>query len=156
MKWKSWFSRATVIRNLEYIQNLIIVILSIGIFGVMIIRIVEMFSSLIAPINFKSVTSDILFILILVELFRLLIIYLKEQRVSVGAALEISLVSALREVLLQGVLEIPPSQLLGTCTFLGILGVLLLMQIWTFQVKQVQTQRLEETSVLMSGEKCSC
>ncbi len=71
--------------------------------------------------------------MILVELFRLLIVYLKEQRISVGVAVEVSLVSALREVILQGVLEIPTIQLLGVCAFLGILGALLLLRVLTFQ-----------------------
>jgi uncharacterized membrane protein (DUF373 family) len=41
----------------------------------------------------------------LVELFRLLIIYLQEQRVSIGVAMEIAIVSVLREVIVRGVLE---------------------------------------------------
>jgi len=51
------------------------------------------------------VTSDILFILILVELFRLLIIYLQEQRISVGSSGSFN--SVLREVIIREVLEIP-------------------------------------------------
>jgi uncharacterized membrane protein (DUF373 family) len=85
------------------------------------------------PLNFKLIASDILFILILVELFRLLIIYLKEQRISVETAVEVSLVSALREVILQGVLSIPTQQLLGVCAFLSVLGGLMLLRIWMFQ-----------------------
>ena len=76
-----------------------------------------MFISLLEPLNFQAITSDIVFILILVELFRLLIVYLQEQRISIGAAVEVSLVSALREVLLDGVIEIPLDKLLGICTF---------------------------------------
>jgi uncharacterized membrane protein (DUF373 family) len=46
---------------------------------------------------------------------------------------EVSLVSALREVILKGVLEIPSVQLLEICAFLGILGVLLLLRVWISQ-----------------------
>lgn len=88
----------------------------------MLIRLGEMFFSLLKPLNFKAITADILFILILVELFRLLIIYLQEQRISVGAAVEVSLVSALREVVVEGVLEIPIEKILGVCAFLVVLG----------------------------------
>jgi len=99
----------------------------------MLIRLGEMFLSLLEPINFQAITSDILFILILVEIFRLLVIYLQEQRISIGAAVEVSLVSALREIILQGVLEIPLNNLLGACVFLIVLGGLLFLRVWMFQ-----------------------
>lgn len=98
----------------------------------MLIRLGEMFFSLLKPLNFKAITADILFILILVELFRLLIIYLQEQRISVGAAVEVSLVSALREVVVEGVLEIPIEKILGVCAFLVVLGGLLYLRVWMF------------------------
>jgi hypothetical protein len=41
------------------------------------------FASLVNKPQFQAITGDILFILILVELFRLLIIDLQEQRVAV-------------------------------------------------------------------------
>jgi uncharacterized membrane protein (DUF373 family) len=133
MNWQNWFAKNTIVRNLELFQNFIIVSLCVGLFCVMLIRLGAMYISLINPLNFKLVTSDILFILILVELFRLLIIYLKEQRISVATAVEVSLVSALREVILQGVLEIPVDRLLGICAFLGVLGGLLLLRVSMFQ-----------------------
>ncbi|WP_411675270.1 phosphate-starvation-inducible PsiE family protein [Dulcicalothrix desertica] len=82
-------------------------VLAIGLFGVMVIRLYDLFSSLIVPIKFQNITSDILFILILVELFKLLIIYLREQRISVGVAVEVKIVSVLREIIIRGALEIP-------------------------------------------------
>lgn len=75
-------------------------------------------------------TADILFLLILVELFRLLIIYLQEQRISIGVAVEVAIVSALREVIVKGVLETDWSQVLATCAFLLVLGVLLVLRVW--------------------------
>jgi uncharacterized membrane protein (DUF373 family) len=144
MSWKSWLTREAIIRNLESFQDFIIVSLCIGLFCTMLIRLGDMYLSLLNPLNFRVITSDILFILILVELFRLLIIYLREQRVSVGAAVEVSLVSALREVILQGVLEIPLSQLLGVCAFLAVLGTLSLLR-WTFQ--GLTTGSIEQRSI---------
>jgi uncharacterized membrane protein (DUF373 family) len=132
MKWQLWFQRDKIVHNLEKFQDFIIVSLCVGLFCVMLIRLGEMFLSLLKPLNFKAITADILFILILVELFRLLIIYLQEQRISVGAAVEVSLVSALREVVVEGVLEIPLEKLLGVCAFLAILGGLLYLRVWMF------------------------
>ena len=98
-QWRKWFERERIVHYLETIQNLIVVCLSIALFCVVVIRLRNLFLSLLVPLKFQGVTSDILFILILVELFRLLIIYLQEQRISVGVAVEVSIVSVLREVL---------------------------------------------------------
>ena len=128
--WYSWFNKSQIVRMLETIQDLIVVSLCIGLFSVMVIQLRAMFISLLPPLNFKAVTSDILFLLILVELFRLLIIYLQEQRVSIGVAVEVSIVSALREVIVRGVLETPWSQILSTCAFLLVMGALLIDRVW--------------------------
>ena len=128
--WYSWFNKSWIVRVLETIQDLIVVSLCIGLFSVMAIQLRALFISLLPPLNFKAVTSDILFLLILVELFRLLIIYLQEQRVSIGVAVEVSIVSALREVIVRGVLETPWSQILSTCAFLLVMGALLIVRVW--------------------------
>lgn len=131
-KFLALFQRDALVENLEKIQDFIIVSLCIGLFGVMLTRLGEMFFALFKPSDFQVITADILFILILVELFRLLIIYLQEQRISIGTAVEVSLVSALREIIVAGVLEIPSNKLLGVCAFLIVLGGLLYLRVWTF------------------------
>ena len=125
-----WLSRSRVVRGLESVQDLIVVSLCLGLFCVMVIQLRAMFYSLLPPLDFKAVTSDILFLLILVELFRLLIIYLQEQRVSIGVAVEVSIVSVLREVIVRGVLEAHWSQILSACAFLLVMGVLLVVRVW--------------------------
>lgn len=132
--WRGWFKKEQIVHNLELVQNLIVVTLAIGLFLVMAIRLSDLFFSLFIPINFQSVTSDILFILILVEIFRLLIIYLQEQRISVGVAVEVSLVSVLREVIIRGALEIPWQQIIAICIFLLVLGALLLIRVLIAQI----------------------
>ncbi len=127
------FEQDTIVRNLERFQNFIVISLCIGLFSVMLIRLGEMFFSLLKPLNFQAITSDILSILILVELFRLLIVYLQEQRISIGSAVEVSLVSALREVLLEGVVAIPLDKLLGISAFLIVLGGLLWLRASMFE-----------------------
>ncbi|MBV6622560.1 MAG: phosphate-starvation-inducible PsiE family protein [Rivularia sp. (in: Bacteria)] len=127
------FELNTIVRNLERFQNFIVILLCIGLFFVMLIRLGEMFISLLEPLNFQTITSDILFILILVELFRLLIIYLQEQRISIQSTVQVSLVSALREILLEGVVEIPTDKLLGICAFLIVLGGLLFLRLLMFE-----------------------
>jgi len=123
-------NRERVVRSLEFIQDAIVICLCIGLFSFMVLQVRDMFLSLLPPLQFHAVTADILFLLILVELFRLLIIYLQEHRVSIGVAVEVSIVSALREVIVKGVLETNWIQVLATCAFLLVLGVLLILRVW--------------------------
>ncbi|MFP4253776.1 MAG: phosphate-starvation-inducible PsiE family protein, partial [Halothece sp.] len=125
----------------------------------MTIQLREMFVSLLPPLNFPRVTSDILFILILVELFRLLIIYLQERRVSIGVAVEVSIVSVLREIIVKGILDIPWSQVLATCSFLLVLAVLLVVRVWlppTFEgvdPEQKISERRKQKAFNLTNEK---
>jgi uncharacterized membrane protein (DUF373 family) len=123
-----WISRVVMV--LETVQDFIIISLCIGLFGVMVLQLRSMFISILPPLDFQAVTADILFILILVELFRLLIIYLQEQRVSIGVAIEVAIVSVLREVIVRGVLEVPWTQILSACAFLLVMGFLLVVRVW--------------------------
>ena len=141
-KLREWFKRERIVQNLETIQNLIVVALSIALFCVMVIRLADLFLSLLVPLKFQGVTSNILFILILVEIFRLLIIYLQEQRISVGVAVEVSIVSVLREVIIRGALEIPWQQILAVCAFLLVLGGLLLTRAWMARIfNTIETEK---------------
>ncbi len=128
--WYETFNRSLIVRSLETVQDLIVISLCIGLFCVMVIQLRGIFFLMLPPINFHGVTADILFLLILVELFRLLIIYLQEQRVSIGVAVEVSIVSVLREVIVRGVLEVPWSQILAACAFLLVLAALLVVRVW--------------------------
>jgi uncharacterized membrane protein (DUF373 family) len=119
-----------VVQVLEMIQDLIVISLCIGLFCFMVLEVREMFMSLLPPVQFREITADILFLLILVELFRLLIIYLQEKRVSIGVAVEVSIVSVLREVIVRGVLETGWSQVLAACAFLIVLGALMVLRVW--------------------------
>jgi len=130
LPWYRWLSSNGVIRLLETVQDFIVICLCVGLFSFMILQLREMALSLLPPLDFQPVTSDILFLLILVELFRLLIIYLKEHRVSIGVAVEVSIVSVLREIIVRGVLETPWAQVLVTCVFLLVLGALLVIRVW--------------------------
>jgi uncharacterized membrane protein (DUF373 family) len=124
----AWIDKVVLV--LEAVQDFIIISLCLGLFGVMVLQLRSMFLSLLPPLDFQAVTADILFILILVELFRLLIIYLQEQRVSIAVAIEVAIVSVLREVIVKGVLEIPWTQTLSACAFLLVMGALLVIRIW--------------------------
>jgi len=122
--------RFRIVNTLELVQDAIAISLCIGLFCVMVLQMKEIFLSLLTTLRFHEITADILFILILVELFRLLIIYLQEQRVSIGVSVEVTTVSVLREVIVKGLLEVEWKQVLATCAFLVALALLLIVRVW--------------------------
>ncbi|WP_377476551.1 MAG: hypothetical protein P2A85_27100 [Microcoleus anatoxicus] len=65
-----WLNLKLIVSALETVQDLIVISLCIGLFCFMVLELREMFFSLLPPLNFKQVTADILFLLVLVELFR--------------------------------------------------------------------------------------
>ena len=86
----------------------------------MALQLKEIFASLLNKPQFHAITADILLILILVELFRLLIIDLQEQRgVDRGLRGDRHRFGAVREVIVSGVLEADWHQVLAVCLFLA-------------------------------------
>ncbi|WP_445172747.1 hypothetical protein [Microcoleus sp.] len=65
-----WLNLQLIVTALETVQDLIVISLCIGLFCFMVLEQREMFFSLLPPLNFKQVTADILFLLVLVELKR--------------------------------------------------------------------------------------
>ena len=112
-------------KYLELVQDLIVLGLCAGLFAAMIIKLFHMAQVLLGDTDFSALIADILFILVLIDLYRLLIIYLDEHRVSVSAMVEVGIVSTLREVILKSAMEVDWRQMLVLCAFLTTLGILL-------------------------------
>jgi uncharacterized membrane protein (DUF373 family) len=112
-------------KYLELTQDVIVVGLCVMLFAGMGIKLFTLGELMLKGIDFSLVVGDILFILVLLEVFRLLVIYLEEHRVSVGTMVEVGIVSTLREVILRGALHIEWPQLLVVCAFLLTLGTVL-------------------------------
>lgn len=122
-----WLDRNQIVLHMEAFQDLIVIFICLGLFAVMVVQLWGMFGFVLKPVEFDKVTAKILFLLILVELFRLLVIYLQEHSVSVGVAVEVTIVSVLREVVVHGALEISWVQVLAMCGLLFVLGGLLMV-----------------------------
>jgi uncharacterized membrane protein (DUF373 family) len=112
-------------KYLELTQDVIVFALCALLFVAMGIKLSHLGQLLIVGADFSLVIGDILFVLVLLELFRLLLIYLEEHRVSVSTMVEVGLVSTLREVILTGTLHIEWQRLLVVCAFILTLGIVL-------------------------------
>lgn len=76
-------------------------------------------------LDFRVVIAEVLFMLVMVEVVRLLIIYLEEHRVAVDFMVELGIVATLREVVLRGVVELSWQQLAALSALLLALVALL-------------------------------
>jgi uncharacterized membrane protein (DUF373 family) len=112
-------------KYLELVQDIIVFGLCIILFVAMGIKLFHLAQRMFQGSDFSAVVGDILFILVLVEVFRLLLIYLEEHRFSVATMVEVGIVSTIREVILIGALHIAWPQLLVVSAFIVALGLLL-------------------------------
>jgi uncharacterized membrane protein (DUF373 family) len=115
----------TTRKYLEGVQDIIVLCLCAILFIAMLVKLFHLGQSLLNGTDFSAVISDILFILVLIELYRLLIIYLDEHRISVSTMVEVGIVSTLREVILKGALQIDWRQMLVLCAFVLTLTLVL-------------------------------
>jgi uncharacterized membrane protein (DUF373 family) len=75
-----------------------------------------------------TVLSQIVFVLILAELYRTLIFYLREHRVSVALIVEVAIVVTVHDLILRWAHEYVEPRVLGSALLLLVLGGLLAME----------------------------
>jgi uncharacterized membrane protein (DUF373 family) len=84
--------------------------------------------ALLEEASTSQLLSEIVLVLILAELYRLLLFYLSDHRISVALTIEVALVSTLRELMLKGAHEFEGPRLLGISLLLVVLGGLLALE----------------------------
>lgn len=112
-------------RYVEVIMDLILTGLVLVAFILIIKTIYFMGMSLYSETNIAHIISEIMFIFILAETVRLLIIYLESHRVALDAMVEIAIVSVIREIILHGFLYVEPIMIAVASLFIIVLGLLL-------------------------------
>jgi uncharacterized membrane protein (DUF373 family) len=113
-------------RTLEHAQDVIVIGLAITLFGVMARSLWSLFLLVFGPtVDFRPVLGETLFMMVLIELLRLLVVYLRDHQVAVDVMVETSIVATLREVILRGVVELSPLTILAISVFVIALGLLL-------------------------------
>jgi uncharacterized membrane protein (DUF373 family) len=76
-------------------------------------------------INFRDILGQTLFMMMLIELLRLLVLYLRDHHVAVDVMVETSIVATLREVIVRDVVELQPGTIAAIALFVIALGLLL-------------------------------
>ena len=113
-------------RFLEPMQDVLVVGIGLALFGLMLRTLARLVRDLFsAAIDFRVVIAEVLFMLVMVEVVRLLIVYLQEHRVAVDFMVELGIVATLREIVLRGVTELDWKLVIALTVFLAALGALL-------------------------------
>ena len=113
-------------RFLEPAQDLLVLGIGLALFALMVRTLIRLVLELFAPtLDFRVVIAEVLFMLVMVEVVRLIIIYLAEHRVAVDFMVELGIVATLREIVLRGVIELDWKQVTALSVFLVALGALL-------------------------------
>jgi uncharacterized membrane protein (DUF373 family) len=111
----------------EPTQDLLVLGLGLALFVLMARTLVTLVVETIAPtpVDVRGLIAGVLFMLLMVELVRLLLIYLEEHRVAVDFMVELGIVATLREIVLRGAVELQWQELGALSLFLLALGALL-------------------------------
>lgn len=112
-------------KTFETVQDLIIILLAVIIFVLAIKVILKITFELSEEFEFRAVISEILYVMILAEIYRMIIVYLREHRVAISFMAEIALVATLREIIIVGIVDIPPMSLLVITAFILSLTVVI-------------------------------
>jgi uncharacterized membrane protein (DUF373 family) len=113
-------------RSLEHAQDLIVIGLAVTLFGVMARSLWSLAGQVFGTtVNFRPVLGEILFMMVLIELLRLLVVYLRDHQVAVDVMVETSIVATLREVIIRGVVDLSPATIFAIAAFVIALGLLL-------------------------------
>jgi uncharacterized membrane protein (DUF373 family) len=113
-------------RFVEPAQDVLVLGIALALFALMTRTLGRLFRELLAPaLDFRVVIAEVLFMLVMVEVVRLLIVYLQEHRVAVDFMVELGIVATLREIVLRGVTELTWPHIVALSVFLLALGALL-------------------------------
>ncbi|OPY37066.1 MAG: Phosphate-starvation-inducible E [Methanoregula sp. PtaU1.Bin051] len=123
-------------RVLENVQDIIIISICVVLFLLMVRTIAGLLFGLFQSFDYRVIAAELIYILVLIEIYRLLIIYLREHRVAVDIMIEVGIVSILREIILHGILEIEPLKLVAIAILL--IALLSLLRFGAIRKEEVE------------------
>ncbi|NPA12462.1 MAG: phosphate-starvation-inducible PsiE family protein [Aquificae bacterium] len=87
---------------LEFLEDLIVLILLILLFVISVLALYDIFNALVkAQVKVYDLIPKFIYLFILIELFRLTIVYLKERRIDTSLIVKTTLIAVLREIIIK-------------------------------------------------------
>lgn len=112
-------------KYIEVTLDLILICLVAVTFVFMIKTIYILGQDIYNETNIRHVISEFLFLFILIEVMRILIVYIEFHHVSIDIMVEMTIVAILREVILKGAVELETFKIVGISLLIAVLGLLL-------------------------------
>ena len=112
-------------RLMELLQDAVVVLLNVTLLGMGFVFLYRVWAEIIAFGNLQEGLSNIIFVVITIELYRLLVYYLKYHRVDLNILVEVGVSAIIQKVILVGVDKYSMQQLVGISLILVSLGAIL-------------------------------
>ena len=116
-------------RLMELLQDAVVVLLNVTLLGMGFVFLYRVWAEIIAFGNLQEGLSNIIFVVITIELYRLLVYYLKYHRVDLNILVEVGVSAIIQKVILVGVDKYSMQQLVGISLILVSLGAILWVDI---------------------------
>jgi uncharacterized membrane protein (DUF373 family) len=110
---------------MELLQDAVVVLLSVTLFRMGFVFLYRVWREIIALGNFQEGLSNIILVVITIELYRLLVHYLRYHKVDLNILVEVEVSVIIQKVVLVGVDEFTMQQLVGISLILVSLGAIL-------------------------------
>ena len=112
-------------RLMELLQDSVVVLLNVTLLGMSLVFLYRVWTEIVAFGNLQEGLSNIIFVVITIELYRLSVHYLSYHRVDLRILVEVGVSAIIQKVILIGVDEFTIQQLIGISLILLVLGAIL-------------------------------
>jgi uncharacterized membrane protein (DUF373 family) len=116
-------------RVLELLQDAVVVLLNVTLLGMGFVFLYRVWTEILAFGNLQEGLSNIIFVVITIELYRLSVHYLRYHRVDLNILVEVGVSAIIQKVILVGVDKYSMPQLIGISLILAALGAILWVHI---------------------------
>jgi uncharacterized membrane protein (DUF373 family) len=106
-------------------QDVVVVLLTITLLGLAIVFLWRVWQEIVWTGNLQQAISDIIYVVITVELYRLAVHYLRYHRVDLNTLVEVGVAAIIQKVILVGVDNFTMEQLIGVSLILVALSTIL-------------------------------
>jgi uncharacterized membrane protein (DUF373 family) len=112
-------------RLMELLQDIVVVLLNLTLLGMAFVFLYRVWTEIIAFGDLQQGLSNIIFVVITIELYRLSVHYLQYHRVDLNILVEVGVSAIIQKMILVGVDRFTLQQLIGISLILLALGAIL-------------------------------
>ena len=110
---------------IELLQDLVVLLLTVTLLGLALVFLWRVWQEIVGAGDLQQAISNIIFVFITVELYRLSVHYLRYHSVDLNTLVEVGVAAIIQKVILVGVDSFTMQQLIGISLVLATLGAIL-------------------------------